>query len=74
VVVWSRTSIESAWVRDEADVGLRVGHLFPLSIEGAIPPLGFRQVQTLKLEASDGALELALDRLAAAISTAVARG
>lgn len=45
VVLWSPRSIQSNWVRDEAMVGRDREAIIPLSIEGAIPPLGFRQFQ-----------------------------
>jgi hypothetical protein len=44
VVVWSKTSIDSAWVNDEAGVGRQRKVLVPVRIEGVEPPLGFRQV------------------------------
>ena len=45
VVLWSPRSIESNWVRDESMIGRDHENLIPLSIEGALPPLGFRQFQ-----------------------------
>ena len=45
VVLWSPRSIESNWVRDESMIGRDHENLIPLSIEGALPPLGFRQYQ-----------------------------
>lgn len=47
VVLWSKKSIESAWVRDEAAVGRDTGRLVPVSIDATHPPLGFRQFQTI---------------------------
>ncbi|GAA4712196.1 toll/interleukin-1 receptor domain-containing protein [Sphingomonas lutea] len=47
LVLWSRESIESAWVRDEAAAGRDRGRLVPLSIDGTEAPLGFRQFHTL---------------------------
>lgn len=47
VVLWSKHSIESAWVRDEAAVGRDTGRLVPVSIDATEPPLGFRQFQTI---------------------------
>jgi TolB-like protein/Tfp pilus assembly protein PilF len=47
VVVWSKTSIDSHWVRDEATVGRDRRRLVPLSIDGSLPPLGFRQFQVI---------------------------
>lgn len=49
VVLWSRNSIDSAWVRDEAAAGRDSGRLVPVTIDGAQPPLGFRQFQTIEL-------------------------
>ena len=45
VVVWSRTSITSHWVADEAAVGRDGNRLAALSFDGSMPPLGFRQFQ-----------------------------
>lgn len=47
VVVWSKASIVSKWVRDEASVGRDSGTLIPISIDGVPPPLGFRQIQSI---------------------------
>jgi tetratricopeptide (TPR) repeat protein len=49
VVLWSPASIDSAWVRDEAGAGRDRGRLVPLSVEGTLPPLGFRQFQSIDL-------------------------
>ena len=49
VVLWSPSSIESAWVQDEAAEGRDSGRLVPVSIGSAKPPLGFRQFQTVDL-------------------------
>ncbi len=49
IVLWSQHSIKSAWVRDEAAVGRDTGRLVPITIDGAVPPLGFRQFQTIDL-------------------------
>lgn len=43
VVVWSRGSVESDWVLDEAGHGRDRGRLVPISLDGTLPPLGFRQ-------------------------------
>ncbi|MFL6733124.1 MAG: toll/interleukin-1 receptor domain-containing protein [Sphingomicrobium sp.] len=47
VVLWSKTSIHSHWVRDEASIGRERQCLVPLSIDGSEPPLGFRQIQSI---------------------------
>lgn len=49
VVLWSEQSVESAWVRDEAASGRDRGRLVPVTLDGAEPPLGFRQYQTIDL-------------------------
>lgn len=52
VVLWSKSSVDSAWVRDEAAEGRDRGKLVPVSLDSARPPIGFRQFQTIDL-ASD---------------------
>ena len=47
VVLWSKTSISSHWVHDEATRGRENGRLVPLSIDGSLPPLGFGQFQAI---------------------------
>lgn len=49
LVAWSKTSIKSRWVRDEAAVGGDSGRLVPVSVDGSLPPMGFRQFHTLDL-------------------------
>ena len=49
VVLWSGSSIESAWVQDEAAEGRDSGRLVPVTIGGCRPPLGFRQFHTVDL-------------------------
>lgn len=49
VVLWSKTSIASHLVHDEATRGRDRGCLVPLSIDGSEPPLGFRQFQYLDI-------------------------
>jgi adenylate cyclase len=69
VVLWSPTSIDSAWVQDEAAEGRDSGRLVPVSLSLAKPPLGFRQFQTIELGAWDGSRKPdALDDLLEAIA------
>jgi len=49
VVLWSKSSIESAWVQDEAAAGRDSGRLVPVLIDRVEPPLGFRQYQSVEL-------------------------
>jgi formylglycine-generating enzyme required for sulfatase activity len=45
VVVWSKSSVESDWVIEEADDGRKRRILIPITIEDVILPLGFRSIQ-----------------------------
>lgn len=54
LVAWSKPSVKSRWVRDEASVGGDTGRLVPVSIDGSLPPMGFRQFQTLDLSGWKG--------------------
>lgn len=49
IVLWSKHSITSDWVLDEAARGRDLKKLVPISIDGTGPPLGFRQYQSIKL-------------------------
>ncbi len=52
VVLWSKTSVASHWVHDEATRGRDRRCLVPISIDGTPPPLGFGQFQTIDLSRS----------------------
>lgn len=54
VVLWSKFSVESAWVRDEAAAGRDKGRLVPARLDEAMPPLGFRQYQNIDLRSWKG--------------------
>lgn len=47
IVLWSANSVQSDWVRDEATRGRERRCLVPITLDGTVPPLGFRQVQTI---------------------------
>jgi TolB-like protein/Tfp pilus assembly protein PilF len=49
LVAWSATSVKSRWVRDEAAIGGDTGRLVPVSIDGTLPPMGFRQFHSMDL-------------------------
>jgi tetratricopeptide (TPR) repeat protein len=53
VVLWSSSSIASAWVRDEAAEGRDSGRLIPVLVDQVRPPIGFRQFQALDLTTVD---------------------
>ncbi len=54
VVLWSRHSVASDWVLDEAAGGRDLKKLVPVSLDGTEPPLGFRQYQSIALDARHG--------------------
>jgi TIR domain-containing protein len=75
IVAWTRTSVRSAWVRDEAAAGRDAGKLVPLTLDGAQPPLGFRQYQTIDLSRWTGRADSDLLRpLADAVAARSAAG
>ncbi len=49
IVIWSRHSVASRFVADEADEGAAREILFPALIDNVDIPLGFRQIQTADL-------------------------
>ncbi|HET9145828.1 MAG TPA: toll/interleukin-1 receptor domain-containing protein, partial [Sphingomicrobium sp.] len=55
VVLWSPASVHSHWVRDEAAAGRDRGRMVPVTIGGAEPPLGFRQIHHIDLTRWRGA-------------------
>jgi TolB-like protein len=73
IVCWSRTSVESDWVRDEAAKGRDLRKLVPVSLDGTAPPLGFGQYHSIDLSrwrgASDGAEIAALVRAVALVTS-----
>ena len=70
VVLWSKTSVQSHWVHDEATRGRDRGTLVPLSLDGTEPPLGFGQFQMIdlsraKMVARDDAIQRMLRKVEA---------
>jgi TolB-like protein/tetratricopeptide (TPR) repeat protein len=70
VVLWSKTSVQSHWVHDEATRGRDRGILVPLSLDGVEPPLGFGQFQVIdlsraKMSAKDDAVQRMLRKVEA---------
>jgi hypothetical protein len=50
IVLWSKTSVLSDWVKDEAAEGLKRGILVPVLIDDAGIPLGFRRLHTVTVK------------------------
>jgi TolB-like protein len=51
IVVWSKASVASDWVLDEAGQGRDLRKLVAVSLDGTLPPLGFRQYHAVSLVA-----------------------
>lgn len=54
VVLWSTHSVDSDWVKEEAEEARAVGKLIPVLIEPVKPPVGFRSIQAADLINWDG--------------------
>jgi len=54
VVLWSSSSLDSKWVRDEAQQARDENKLIPVRLDGVQPPLGFRQAQSLDFSGWNG--------------------
>ncbi|HWA23788.1 MAG TPA: DUF805 domain-containing protein [Caulobacterales bacterium] len=49
IVLWSKTSTASQWVREEARLARDRGKLIPVIIDGSSPPFGFGEIQAANL-------------------------
>jgi hypothetical protein len=49
IVLWSKTSIDSGWVQEEADDAKQRGILVPILVENVRVPIGFRSIQAADL-------------------------
>ena len=54
VVVWSVEAVGSQWVRAEADMAREAGTLVQLTVDGAMPPIPFNQIQCADLRGWNG--------------------
>ena len=71
VVLWSKQSVRSAWVQDEAAAGRDSGRLVPVLLDKIEPPLGFRQYQAVTLSgglASSRSIQPLVDAIAAKVA------
>lgn len=50
IVVWSESSLQSGWVRAEAEEALKRKKLLPVLLHSVSPPLRFRQLHTIDLQ------------------------
>ena len=49
LVLWSSLSVNSDWVKQEAQEARALGKLFPISLDGVQPPFGFKDLQSYDL-------------------------
>jgi len=49
IVAWSKSSVDSSWVQEEADRGRERNILIPVLIDNVKPPLGFGAIQAADL-------------------------
>jgi membrane-associated phospholipid phosphatase len=73
IVLWSRASVASEWVIDEAESGKFKNRLVSIRIDDVDPPLGFRQLQAAELidwqgDVENGEFQLLARRLRELIS------
>ena len=58
VVCWTGNLVRSGWVRDEAGAGRDRGRLVPVTLDGCLPPSGFRQYHTIDLSRWNGRMQV----------------
>jgi TolB-like protein len=68
LVVWTRNSVSSHWVADEAAAAQEAGKLAPISLDGVSPPLGFRQFQVIDFTGWKGDADGSVQDLVAALA------
>ncbi len=69
IVVWPKLSIEADWVLDEAGVAHQQRKLQPVVFDSVLPPLGFRQVQSIDFSKWNGNnASIEFGRLCAAVA------
>ncbi len=70
IVGWSDAGNQSDWVKDEAEYARGLGKLFPVSFDGSMPPIGFRQYQVAPFPERSG--DNAFDELIDAVQARLA--
>jgi len=53
IVAWSKTSLESDWVKDEAVTARDQGKLIPISVDGSLAPMGFKQYHAIDFSSDE---------------------
>jgi len=74
IVLWSKTSVSSDWVKEEAQRGAARKVLVPIFIEQVAPPLGFGRIEAAELFNWNGnADEVEFQNLLQAIAQLIAK-
>ncbi|RJQ46102.1 MAG: toll/interleukin-1 receptor domain-containing protein [Nitrospiraceae bacterium] len=74
IVVWSKVSVKSDWVIDEAEESKRRRVLFPVRMDDIDPPFGFRGIQAADLIGWEGTIPFkAYDQLVNDLVTLLGR-
>jgi hypothetical protein len=74
VVLWSSHSVDSDWVKEEAEEARALNRLIPVLIEVVKPPVGFRSIQAADLTDWDGSRDsLGARQLIADLESLMAR-
>ena len=68
IVLWSSSSVESEWVKNEAATAVERGVLIPVSIEAVRLPLEFRRRQTVDLSSWNSTSPSAMTPLVQAVA------
>lgn len=74
IVVWSKASVASDWVLDEAGQGRDLRKLVAVTLDGTLPPLGFRQYHAVNLSGwRTGKDNTAIDAIVRSVTAAQQR-
>ncbi|MEO0785357.1 MAG: toll/interleukin-1 receptor domain-containing protein, partial [Pseudomonadota bacterium] len=75
LVLWSRHSVDSDWVKEEAEMAKHAGKLIPVFLDAVPPPFGFARIEGANLVDWDGDLtHIEWKNLVAAIKTRIGAG
>ncbi len=75
LVLWSQHSVESDWVKEEAEMAKHAGKLIPVFLDAVPPPFGFARIEGANLVDWDGDLtHIEWKNLVAAIKARIGAG
>ncbi|MEM7766736.1 MAG: toll/interleukin-1 receptor domain-containing protein [Pseudomonadota bacterium] len=75
LVLWSSSSVESDWVKEEAEMAKAAGKLIPVMLDQVSPPFGFARIESANLAEWDGALtNIEWKNLVAAVKSRIGTG